>query len=346
MKPATGLVLFALALASSPVVAAPSVNPVMTGLDNPRGLAIGPEGALYVVEAGRGGSAPCMMLRGLVRCYGATGAVSRLWKGVQERVAEGLPSYSDAGATETTGAHDIVFLGRGNAHVSIGFGGDPAQRVGFGAVGAQFGTLLQLNASGGWKVDADVSAYEAVANPAGGPIDTNPYGLLAESGSTVVADPGANALLRVAANGAVSTIASFRSRPADPTDAVTTSVAVGPDGAYYVGELTGAPFPEGTARVYRVEPGATPTIFRDGFKTIIDIAFGPDGSLYVLQYATGPVFFMGPGQVIRVLPDGTRSVVVEGLSFPTSLLVAADGSLLVSNRGTSVATGEVLHIVP
>jgi len=50
-----------------------AVTVVMSGLDNPRGLAFGPEGALYVVEAGRGGSGPCQMLRGLSRCYGATG---------------------------------------------------------------------------------------------------------------------------------------------------------------------------------------------------------------------------------------------------------------------------------
>jgi len=149
----------------------------------------------------------------------------------------------------------------------------------------------------------------------------------------------------VAANGEVSTIAAFRSRPADSTDAVTTSVARGPDGAYYVGELTGAPFVAGAARVYRVVPGANPEIFLEGFKTIIDLDFGPDGSLYVLQYATGPVFFPGPGQVIRVLPNGSRSVVVEGLSFPTSVLAAPDGSLYISNRGTSVLTGEVLHAV-
>lgn len=53
---------------STPVHTAVTV--VMSGLDNPRGLAFGPEGALYVVEAGRGGSGPCQVLRGLLRCYG------------------------------------------------------------------------------------------------------------------------------------------------------------------------------------------------------------------------------------------------------------------------------------
>lgn len=347
MKPSLGLALLALASisASSQSFAAASVTPVMIGLDNPRGLAFGPEGALYVVEAGRGGSGPCAELRGMLRCYGDSGGVSRLWKGVQERVADGLPSYTNAGAAETTGAHDIAFLGRGHATVSIGFGGDPDLRALFGPVGAQFGTLIQVAASGQWNIVADVSAHEGVNNPAGGPIDTNPYGLFAEPGATIVADAGANALLRVAANGEVSTIAAFRSRPSTPTDAVTTSVARGPDGAYYVGELTGAPFLEGAARVYRVVPGELPEIFLEGFKTIIDLDFGPDGSLYVLQHATGP-FFAGPGQVIRVLPNGDRSVAVAGLSFPTSVLAAPDGSLYVSNKGTSILQGEVLHIIP
>lgn len=64
-----------------------AVTVIMSGLDNPRGLAIGPEGALYVVEAGRGGNGPCQVLRGQSRCYGASGAVSRYWRGTQERVA-------------------------------------------------------------------------------------------------------------------------------------------------------------------------------------------------------------------------------------------------------------------
>ena len=57
-----------------------------------------------------------------------------------------------------------------------------------------------------------------------------------------------------------------------------TAVVVGPDGAYYVSELTGAPFTEGAARVYRVVRGEAPTVFLAGFKTLIDLDFGPDGA--------------------------------------------------------------------
>src|SRR5215212_6084568 len=78
--------------------AAGDLSVVMSGLDNPRGLDFGPQGALYVAEAGRGGGvgAPNIVLRGIPLYYGATGAVSRLWKGQQERVASGLPSLAQA----------------------------------------------------------------------------------------------------------------------------------------------------------------------------------------------------------------------------------------------------------
>jgi hypothetical protein len=124
---------------------------------------------------------------------------------------------------------------------------------------------VHLPASGGWRPVADITAYEFAANPGGGPLGSNPYGLLAEPGSRVVADAGANALLRVAANGAVSTLAVFPSRPQGrSTDAVPTAVAVGPDGAYYVSELTGVPFAAGAANIYRVVPGHAPTIAWSG----------------------------------------------------------------------------------
>ena len=77
---------------------------------------------------------------------------------------------------------------------------------------------------------------------------------------------------------------------------------------------------------------------------IIDLAFGDDGTMYVLQFATGPVFFTGPGELIRVTPDGARSVVLGGLNFPTSVAVGFDGALYVTNRGIAPGLGEVLRI--
>ena len=70
----------------------PVVTVVMDKLDDPRGLAFGPGGALFVAEAGYGGE-PCAAGTQF-NCYGLTGAVSRLWHGRQDRVVSGLPSVS------------------------------------------------------------------------------------------------------------------------------------------------------------------------------------------------------------------------------------------------------------
>jgi hypothetical protein len=120
-----------LSLWSASLYAQPTVTVVMSALDNPRGLAFGPEGALYVAEAGRGGGGPCVVMRGVPQCYGPSGAVTRLWRGSQERIVTGLPSQVNP-AGEALGPADISFQGRGGAFVTIGFGGDPALRSNFG----------------------------------------------------------------------------------------------------------------------------------------------------------------------------------------------------------------------
>jgi hypothetical protein len=326
--------------------AAPTVSVVMSGLDNPRGLDFGPEGALYVAEAGRGGAGPCAMLRGIPHCYGTTGAVTRLWRGHQDRYATGLPSYVNSVTGEAAGPHDISLLGR-SAYLTVGFGGEGNPRSIFPGVGQQFGRLVHVPASGKWRATDDVMAYEERVNPDGGLVDSNPYGLLAEPGSRVVAEAGGNTLLRVASNGTISTIATFPSRAhGRSTDSVPTAVAVGPDGAYYVSELTGVPFAAGAARIYRVVPGQAPEVVYSGFTTVIDLAFGPDGSLYVLEHSTGPVFFALPGRLVRIAPGGAQSTVIDGLTRPGSVTVGPDGALYVSNRSTSVGGGEVLRITP
>lgn len=120
---------------------------------------------------------------------------------------------------------------------------------------------------------------------------------MAEPGATIATDAGGNSLLRIAANESISTLAIFpsRSNSGRGTDSVPTSVAAGPDGAYYVGELTGVPFAPGTADGWRVVPGQAPTVFQAGFTTIFDITFGADGSLYVLEF--GQPFPLGPGNL-------------------------------------------------
>jgi hypothetical protein len=77
---------------------------------------------------------------------------------------------------------------------------------------------------------ADLVAYEDEANPAGGPVDSNPFGILAQGKWTYVADAGGNDLLAVSRYGRVETIAVFPDRMVDfeggqiPMNAVPTTV--------------------------------------------------------------------------------------------------------------------------
>jgi hypothetical protein len=331
---------------------------VMSGLDNPRGLAFAPNGALYVTEAGRGGDGPCLVNPGSgeERCFGRTGAITRLWKGQQSRILEGLESHAQPDGSAASGPNGISFQGAGGAYVTLGLGGDRAFQEALG--GSYSGNLIHMAASGKWKVVADIVQHEIDENPAGGPIDSNPFGVLAEPGGRLVADAGANALFRVAANGRVETVAVLPPLP-NPTpvgppmvEAVPTAVARGPDGDLYVGGLTGFPFVPGVANIYRVVPGQDPVVHCSGFKAIMDLEFGPDGALYVVENATGGVppfglfFLPNTGRLSRVAPDCTVTPVLEGLNRPTAVAVGTDGAIYVTNNGVTAGAGEVLMVAP
>jgi hypothetical protein len=342
---------------------------VMEGLRNPRGLAWGPEGALYVAEAGRGGPlhpGPCFESGGTV-CYGLTGSVSRLWNGEQTRVVDSLPSYAQVTSGRAEGPNGISLHGLGGAYVSIGLETDPSTLRPQAPEWAQFARLVHLSpsalspgsgkgrAGNSWEFVADLGQYEIDVNPDCGDIDSNPFGVLAEPGGVIVADAGANALVRRAANGELSTIAAFSNNTTIPgpgcpagssRDFVPTSIIVGPDGAYYIGHLNGLTILPGSSSVWRMERGGVPEVYRSGFTWIIGLAFDPTGNLYVLQHSVGP-FTNSGGSLVRVTPDGTPTTVVGNIPRPGGIVVGEDGAVYVSMvPGTNFkGNGEVRRYV-
>lgn len=344
--------------APAPATTGSAVEVVATGLDNPRGLVVGPGGVVLVTEAGRGGPGPCVPgPGGEPLCLGATGAVTAISHGRQRRVVTGLPSLGTPTLSEVLGPHDIALTSVG-ALVTIGLGTDPAQRAQLGPEGRLIGQIVRLG-RGGPRGFADLARFEAANDPdAGQPgtgPDSNPYGLLPVPGGVVATDAGGNDLLRVDRRGRITVLAVFPVQPTPgpggaviPMDFVPTTVVRGPDGAYYVGQLTGFPFPVGGARVWRVVPGQAPTVYADGLTNIIDIAFDRRGRLLVLQiFANGLLSGDPTGALIRIERDGSRTTIAgAGLVTPTSVAVAGDGSLYVSNRGTQAGVGEVLRIRP
>lgn len=349
---------------------------IMSNLNNPRGLAIRPDGSIYVAEAGSGGNGPSVVgIAGENVSYGATGGISR-WKAGegQSQVFFGLPSLAEQDppqglpGSSATGLHDIVFVGNEaygvigspgavNERNTLNSNGAPGQNV-----GDLFGRLVQLTSSGVFTTPttlADFVPYETANNLDVGDVNSNPIGLMATSTGFAVVDAGANVLYGV--NGGVITPTAIFGRKPNPLfpdfgpptyAAVPTAVAMGPNDTMFVSELTGFPFPAGGADIYTVKvgegitgivpntgPGTT-----SGFTTLIDLAYG-NGSLYALSYASNFFSPVGGGQVWQIDPvTGARTLLYSGLTTPGGLALGDDGALYVSNLGTSPGTGEVLRL--
>ena len=107
------------------------------GSINPRGLNFGPEGGLYVAEAGSGGKGPC-----IINSNNSVGLLWRHWINHQDhsrrnavadarrdRLTLSRAADRELGAGgSSTGPHDVEFQGRGNGFVTIGAALNPARR--------------------------------------------------------------------------------------------------------------------------------------------------------------------------------------------------------------------------
>jgi sugar lactone lactonase YvrE len=337
------------------------IEVIASNLDSPRKLSFSPDGALYVAEAGRGGtgaSIPSPSQPGASLFYGATGAITRIQDGVAERVVTGLPSLALPDGSDAAGVNDIEFDADGNAYAIIGLASNPANRDSLLQV-PDFSHLIAIdNFDGGasWTRLRDFGAYEQNNNPDGQDIVTNLYDLLIEDNTAYVIDTGANVLLSQRAFGGKPTLETiFPTRiERDPLTGkeavrqpVPTSVAVDPDGTFYVGELTGFPFQAETAQVYRINAEGQPEVYAGGFTHIVDLAFDNSGGLYVLEYdADGMLTGSDAGALIYVSPDGkTRTTIADDeLINPTGLEIGSDGDIYISNKGFTAGQGEVLRL--
>jgi hypothetical protein len=341
-------------LVSSPAAAGGASSPVVTvvasGMNSPRGLEIVGRGSFLVAEAGKGGSGPCGEGPEGEVCVGRSGAVTHVLNGVRHPLVD-LPSLAPLDGSGAFGPHDVGMGSDGALYATVGLAGSPESREQFGRRGALLGHLVRVTSAGVEDV-ADLTAYEARRNPDGGAVDSNPYGLLRLRGRSIVTDAGGNSLLRVTDEGRIRTLAVFPDRIIDfggedfPLQAVPTSVVRGPDGALYVSQLTGFPFPEGAARVFRVVPGERPEVYARGFTNIIDIAFDARGNLYVLEIAHNGLASAEPyGALSRMSPTGETTVLLdEGLIFPTSVALAGRHELFVTNCGVCPGGGELLRV--
>jgi hypothetical protein len=345
---------------------------VATNLSNPRKLFVASDGSIYVVEAGTGGRDTCLGKGANEVCVGLTGSITRIAGGTRKRVVTGLWSGANLKGEQAQGPADVVVRG-GTYYILLQDGSINAK--GFNYLGPDAVTAGDLISTPAGRarpaVILNFAAFEAKNNPdhGAGPgpklgdpaIDSDPYAFTPYRGGFAVADAAGNDLLWISPKGAVSVLAVFptqtekltktvaRKIGAPPTttsisvQSVPSSVAVGPDGALYVGELTGAPFTPGTARIWKLSPGKPPTVYARGFTNISDLAFDGKNLLVLEIDSMGLLHPKASGALIRLAPNGARTVIASaGLVDPTGLAVSP-GSIYISNNGLFPATGAGPH---
>ncbi len=324
---------------------------VASGLNNPRQLSLATgDGVLLIAEAGKGGPGPCFTGEEGDTCLGATGRISAVFVPQFKHNARVLPVF--------TGLLSLASPDGSFAVGSDGVSGRTLSDIYVQETAAppdvpladlpvdQSGQLLH----GGWLRGltpvADIAGYEAANDPDHQGADSDPYAVLRVGDRVLVADAAGNDVLSVARDGTISTFAVFDNIttglcagiPNDAgtsgCDAVPTSLAVGPDGAIYVGGL-GALTP-GAGRVWKLDPktGAIEQTW-DNLTSVTGVAVGRDGTLYVSE-------LMGaspdaPGDVVRISTDGARTT--QTVPFAAGLAVDRWNNVYVSAYSTSPDTG-------
>jgi hypothetical protein len=351
------------------------VDVIARGLDNPRHVAVAKNGDVYVAESGRGGdhatARSCFDSPEGFACTGRTGAITRIGRRHQERVVRGLASFAPVTGDNAIGPHG-VFASGGDVYFTNGgptapTRGTPPQvvlrdptLVAEDPISALYGVVFKLRSHGRIQPVADAWAFERAVNPdrvvGNELIDSNPVDVLEDRGRLVIADAGGNSVIRTGHKGRLEVLSLFPNIPTPapdgstiPMQAVPTGVVEGPDGFYYVSQLTGFPFPVGGAKVFRVDPrSGRYTTFATGFTNIIDLDFGDDGTLYVLELDSDSILGGSRdgglwavtrwGNAHKVeLPAGT-------LVEPGGIAAGRHGTLYVSNHSREAGAGEVLRI--
>jgi len=315
--------------------------------------------------------------------FGATLANGR--GALQEYVTHGR--YKGKTRTITTfGAapSDVTTAGNGAYWILLGAAGGP--EAGPPPAGVPANVLYMWSpVKHALKKVADLGAYAASHpdpnNLADDPGESNTYGLAGlADGSVLVADAAANAVRRVQTNGTIETVVHLPVQtistaavgdphlpPTLPAEAVPTSVAVGPDGAWYVAELKGFPFTPGASRIWRIKPGtqdvtcdptaaktADCSLYVSSLTSIIDITFGQHAALYVLELAKNGVLAVEGGDpnsptppgVLLKLQGGKRTEFAKGqITLPGGVSINPNGKgLYVTDFQLVPHAGRLLKI--
>ena len=367
----------AFGLATAPSAsAAPTITTVLSGLNNPRGLAFDGSGHLYLSESGIfDSSAPALTHTGRVTKYRADdGTWHTVWS------SGGFESLSDAeNGPEVLGPEgisasgdDVTMIMSESIHgVHAASGLEPHQLGLLYDLESANGRVSRLADIGDQEYDW-TGDHKSLA-PHDFP-DSNPYAVLVTgSGSakrTFVADAGANTINEVRSNGSVRVVSYI---PNDAQfDATPTCIAMGSDGMLYVGTLdlltnsvlskTAPPNIGGNpghSNVWRVNPNASyptpPQRWATGLTTVSACTFDRAGNFWATelfrqnrQGPPGDLVKIAASEVARRTTDDLVHIGGGSLPLPGAIAQGPGGAMFVALVADSPqpGSGSVVKVTP
>ena len=330
---------------SKPTPTPPAPVTVVSGLHNPRQIAVGPFGVLAVAEAGSGNvggtihDIPCGDGPEGPSCIGNSGSITGILGAgtshpLSARLFNGLMSAAAPDGSAAVGMDALSFGPTGLAGIFTKIPGVPLPQP----LASQNGQLVKFTLHGIQPI-ANIGDY-SLANPlpGHGP-DSDPYGVLSSGKVHYVADAANNTLLKVKKNGQISVVATFRhGSDQGGLDGVPTSIAEH-NGNLYVGEL-GSLAP-GQGQVTVLKPNGTVVKTITGLTSVTAVAVAPNGDVYATEIFSGAPFG-SPGALVKIPANGGPRVTTT-LPTPGGVAVMG-GKVYVSINSVSPTDGAIVRL--
>lgn len=308
----------------------PKVAVVASGLQAPMGIATDWRGNVWVAETGTANNDGKVVV---VQTGGAHGGQ----QGQAVDAIVNLSSIKNALSGETEGPAHLLF---DHATLYI-LAGD-----------LLYHADLKSFKPGDAPIDAsalpseDIGSYVRSLNIVT-PNDSHPYNLIkGPDGAIYIVDAGANALIKRLGSGNYSVVAKFPDikNPTPVGPPMIQSVPTGiifQNGYFLITTLTGFPFPEGQAVIYKVTMAGDVSVYRSGFTTLVDIANGGFDGNVILHHGTFGATGFTPNTGSLSFTDGhSTTVIADKLNMPAGLAQINNHSWYV----TSLADGTLMNI--
>ena len=290
------------------------------------------------------------------------------WRSLPSIAAQGSPRPQRAPRSWRAPTPSARTTSRSAASVPTspsGWAETPAcERTSAKTLGPQFGQLYKASPFGGVRAGGRPRRVRGGGEPGSisrrGEPNSNPVSVLARPGRQYVVDAGGNDLLKVGPTGRIRLWRCSRSvscphRPGSrtfrPSSNAGGSDRGGPRSRPRPVRQPADRLPVPRRRrehlSRRASEAGEPEVYASGLTNVTDLAFGPDGSLYVVQIAT-------EGFCSRILPVEDRSrgsrpmdsseASRTGLDAPYGVTVSRKGRIYVSTHSTEPGAGEVVRV--